>query len=410
MSEKRKPRHKNTHKPNLFIYGVLRIICRWLSYKRFGTVYRRNELRGKRGPIVVIANHQAAFDFVNLVRATNKKINIVASNSFYQTLPIKKMMDMVGIIPKQQFQTTLSDMRAMKSVVENDGILGIYPAGLMCEDGLSTPIPEATYAFLKWMRSDVYVIRSYGTYFCTPKWSEKRRRGRTVADVYRLFAKEELEGLDVEQIRCRTEEALAFDAYRENDELKIEYEGGDDIEGLENVLYVCPHCGREFTMSVRDVNTIYCTECGYEEKSDKCGMLTRTGEVGEEIRYVSDWARMVLEREIERVRAGEDVTLDYEADFYVVNKYKKKFEKTAEGRVVLNREFFILKGEGDLPVNVKVAASSFPSLPFSPGKYIEVQDGSDIYRCVFRDGKIAMKYINVLKALHAAKTFATEQK
>ena len=72
----------------------------------------------------------------------------------------------------------------MKAVVEEKGILVIYPAGLMCEDGLSTPIPNATFRFLQWMHADVYMAKTYGTYFCTPKWSKKRRRGRTYLDVY----------------------------------------------------------------------------------------------------------------------------------------------------------------------------------------------------------------------------------
>lgn len=396
-------RHKNLHKPNPVIYALMKLCCGWVSRVRFGAKFLRNELRGKRGPIVVIANHEAALDFVNMVRATSKKINIVASNSFYQTLPIKRFMDMVGVIPKQQFQTTLSDMRAMKSVVENEGILGIYPAGLMCEDGLSTPIPEATYAFLQWMRSDIYVIRSYGTYFCTPKWSPKRRKGKTLIDAYRLFTKEELAGLEVSEIKRRTEEALCFDAYRENERLGIEYRGGDNIEGLENVLYVCPHCGREFTMRVRDTNTIYCTECGFAEVSDRRGILTKVSEVGEEVRYVSDWASMIFNREAERIARGEDITLDFEADIQTVSKRLKRFVKIAEGRVVLSPESIVIHTGGLVPVDVKVPTSSFPSLPFSPGKYIEVQDGDNIYRCVFHDGKMAMKYINVLKALHAAK-------
>ena len=38
-----------------------------------------------------------------------------------------------------------------------------------------------------------------------------------------------------------------------------------------------------------------------------------------------------------------------------------------------------------------------PTLPFKPGKYLEVQQGKEIYRCVFSDGKLVMKYINLVK-------------
>lgn len=390
---------KRRHNP--IVYAALKLCTSFLSRARFHAKFVRNELRGKSGPIVVVANHQAAFDFVNMYASTGKKISVVASNSFYQTLPIKGLMDSVGIIPKQQFQTSPADMRAMKHVVDDGGILGIYPAGLMCEDGLSTPIPEATWRFLQWMRADVYVIRSTGTYFCTPKWSKIKRKGRTLIDVYRLFTKEELAELDVAEIKARGAAALDFDAYRENDELKIEYKNGDNIEGLENVLYVCPHCGREFTMRVRDKSVIYCTECGFAERSDRCGMLTKISEVGEELRYVSDWSKMIFAREHERTSGTEDITLAAETDFLMVNPKKKKFECVGEGKITLDREHFHLSGtKGGEPFELSIPTAAFPSLPFGPGKYIEVQDGEDIYRCMLRDGALAMKYINLLKAIH----------
>lgn len=401
---------KKKLKPNPFVYGFFRTCSCILSHTKFRSRIVRNELRGKKGPIVLVANHQAAFDFVNMARVTRRKVNMVVSNSFYQTLPIKGIMDKCGVIPKQQFQTTPIDIRMMKSVVDNGGILGIYPAGLMCEDGLSTPIPTATWRFLQWMRADVYVLRSAGTYFCTPKWSGIKRRGRTTVDVYRLFDKEELMALSVEEIRSRGSEALDFDAYRENDKLKIKYKNGDNIEGLENVLYICPHCGGEFTVKVRDKSTIYCTECGYAETSDKCGMLTLSADVGEEIRYVSDWARLVFRTEQERL-VKCDITLDEEAEILTVDPGKHKFRSAGEGRVILTRERISIVGKvGGEPFELSVPTTCFPSLPFSPGKYIEIQDGPDIYRCAFKRGEMAMKYINVLKAYHLEFEKNTEQK
>lgn len=389
-------------KYNPFVYAVLRLCTTYLSRKRFGAKYLRNELRGKKGPIVIIANHQAAYDFVNVYSATRSRISMVASNSFYRTLPVKGLMDKVGVIPKQQFQTMPSDMRAMKRVVDGGGILCIYPAGLMCEDGLSTPIPEATWKFLQWLGADVYVARSTGTYFCTPKWSTLKRRGKTLIDIYKLFDKEELSALEEAEIRRRGLEAIDFDAYRENDELKIEYKNGDNIEGLENVLYMCPHCGREFTMRVRNSSEIYCTECGFAERSDRCGMLTKVGDVGEEIRYVSDWARLIQARESEKIISGDEVLFDEETEIHTVDARAKRFKRTGEGRLILTGDSIILRGVlGGEPLDLSLPASSFPSLPFRPGAYVEVQSGADIYRCVLREGARSMKFISLLKCANA---------
>ena len=136
----------------------------------------------------------------------------------------------------------------MKEVIDAGEILAIYPAGLMCEDGLPTPLPTGTYQVLRWLRTDIYVARTVGMYFCMPKWTKGMRAGRTHLDVYKLFSREELESADLETVKRKTEEALGFDAYREQEQMTVRYGKGGCIEGLQNVLYTCPHCKTEFSM------------------------------------------------------------------------------------------------------------------------------------------------------------------
>jgi len=51
-------------------------------------------------------------------------------------------------------------------------------------------------------------------------------------------------------------------------------------------------------------------------------------------------------------------------------------------------------------VKLNVSIVNVPSLPFGPGRYFEIQDGEIIYRCCPDDGRIVMKYINMLKILY----------
>lgn len=244
-------------KPNLFCYRIAQAASWLVATFVFRRQILRNEIRGKKGPFVVIANHQAALDFVNLMGLSRRPMSFVISNAFYRALPLTGFMDRMGVIPKQQFQTSLKDMKRMKAVIDHGAPLVIYPAGLMCEDGLSTPIPRATYKFLKWLDVDIYVARVSGTYFAMPKWSGKLRPGRTEIDVYQLFRKEELAALELATIRERTEAAMRFDAYRDQEALQISY--SDNIEGLENVLCLAPAarrnspcgCGRRVPFSAR---------------------------------------------------------------------------------------------------------------------------------------------------------------
>jgi len=410
MQDEKGADNMKQNKRSILVYRFVQFLSWIVASLLFKRKILRNEIKGKKGPFVVIANHQASLDFVNLIGATRTPMTFVISHSFYSSLPIKGFMTRMGVIPKQQFQTTLRDMRRMREVIDRGDVLVIYPAGLMCEDGLSTPIPTATYQFLRWLRTDVYVARTSGTYFAMPKWTSGMRAGRTYLDIYKLFSKEELEAANLETVKQKTDEALDFDAYREQEKLLVKYQKNDDIEGLENVLYVCPHCKSEFTMQVKDKSTIFCTECGFAQKSDEYGFLHRVGEVGSEVRYVSDWSRMIYADLKDKIERGEDMTMCAATDVYMIDDKKPKFVEVGQGHVGLKADGFVIdatiRGE---QVHLEVPIVSFASLPFKPGKYLEIQNGDDIYRCVLEDGKLAMKFINLVKIYYEIHT-ATHEK
>ena len=143
-----------TKKPNMLVYRIMQGLSGIIARVVFRRRLLRNEIKDKKGPMVIIGNHEAALDFTTLVGATKQPITFVVSDSFYNTLPFRKYMKMIGVIPKQQFQTTIKEISMMRHAIKNDSILMFYPAGLMSEDGIATPIPQSTYAFLQWFPED----------------------------------------------------------------------------------------------------------------------------------------------------------------------------------------------------------------------------------------------------------------
>ena len=74
-------------------------------------------------------------------------------------------------------------------------------------------------------------------------------------------------------------------------------------------------------------------------------------------------------------------------------------EQTEEDVAQQNQDGIINEQE----VNMEIPIVNFASLPFKPGKYIELQSGENIYRCVLEDGKLAMKFINMVKIFYKLK-------
>ena len=192
-----------------------------------------------------------------------------------------------------------------------------------------------------------------------------------------------------------------FDAYREQENHPVKYSRGNDLRGLENVLYQCPHCQAEFTVENVDKDRLRCSACGYEQQSDEYGFLHKASARGKEIRYVSDWSRLIYHRLKETILGGELESLTAETAIHMIDYDKKKFFEVGQGILRLNSQDFHFEGRiRGQDVTLTVPIAGVPTLPFKPGKNMDLQQGSDIYRCVLSDGRLVMKFINMVKIFH----------
>ncbi len=391
----------NYRKPNPIIYGIFSFASKILSFLKFNLKIEKNELKGVKGSYVVIANHESALDFVNIVRVIKGRAHFVISNAFYKTFPFRFIVEKLGLIPKNQFQTMPSDLKQMKMVVDNGLPLVIFPAGLMPENGICTPIPKATGKALKWLNQDVYLAKSNGSYLTNPKWSSKWRKGKTTLKVEKFIAKEELSNITSEEIQEKVEEALYFDAYKSNDVEKVPFKNGDNVVGLENVLYKCPLCGKSYTIISEDKNVLKCVSCGYKVYSDKYGALYK--ENGKEgiFKFPSDWS-LYIEEEIEKkIDENPNYKLECVADVYILDEKKHKFVIGGNARLTLDKNGFKLNGmiDGE-KIEKDFFIKNYPSLPLKPGKSFEIQDGKTILRICPIVPKVCTEWVSTLEIFY----------
>jgi hypothetical protein len=197
------------------------------------------------------------------------------------------------------------------------------------------------------------------------------------------------------------EEHLSFDAYRHNEEEKVYYKNGDNVEGLEHVLYKCPVCEQEFTIEVKDKNKLSCKSCGYTVKSDNYGILSLIGGGEPMFKYPSDWHAYIEESVYEYVKDNPNFYYETRAELRTINEKKHKYETIGFGMIGFDYDKFVMEGtlRGE-PFREEIPTSAFPILPFRPGAYFEIQHGDEIYRCVPEDGRLTMKFINMVKIFY----------
>jgi ribosomal protein L37AE/L43A len=394
-------KEKRYKKINPFTFFILKTCSKFISKFKLNLKILRNDLNGNKGGVVILSNHEYPLDFVPICSAVNDKIHFVISNAMLKSMPIYKIMLSAGVIGKNQFATSVSSMRAMKAVLEDGKKLCLFPAGLMPEHGASTPVPKSTAKTIKWFDSDVYISKITGTYLSKPKWSSVFRKGKTTLEIYKLFSKEELKNIDTATLQSTIEKHLFFDAYRNNDKARVYYKNGDNVEGLETVLYKCPNCGKDYAIKVKDKNVLECTDCGYSVKSDNYGILHQNGKTPIIYKYVSDWYNYQEKCVFEKVSSTKDFKISTLCEIHKINDKKHKFEKVGDGEVTLNLENFIISGTVyNKDFYKEVFAQNFPMLPFIPGKRFEIQDGEDIYRIVPQNPIVTTEWILTLKAVH----------
>ena len=386
-------------KPNWFMYGIFSLCTKLYSKFFLNLKILKNELKGYKGSCVIIANHECVIDFMTL-GATLPKTNFVISSSFYNTLPIQGIMRMAGVLPKQQFQTSSNDLKKMKEVVDHNMPLAIYPAGIMSEQGLSTPIPESTGKFLKWLKQDVYVAKVKGTYLTKPKWSSKWRKGKTFIEIYKFLSKDEIANLSNEELFNLINKELIFDSYKNQEELMIKYKNGNNIEGLESVLYKCPKCGKEFSIINKD-NTLICTNCGNSATSDIYGFLNKVKEDDIIYKHPSDWAMEIEKQLYDEIINNDDFNLFDECEIYLLNDKKHKYEYAGNGTISLTKKLLTLIGNvNNEELNKEFLAHQYITLPFVPNKHFEIQDGSVSYRIKLKNHIQTTKWVWSLKNLY----------
>ena len=93
---------KKYKKPNAIIYGVFYIISKIVCFFKLVLKIKRNEVKGKKGGFVIIANHGSSIDFMPLCVAVKRRAHFVISNAFYSSLPIQPLLNSAGVIPKNQ--------------------------------------------------------------------------------------------------------------------------------------------------------------------------------------------------------------------------------------------------------------------------------------------------------------------
>ena len=178
---------------------------------------------------------------------------------------------------------------------------------------------------------------------------------------------------------------------------KVKFKNGDNLKGLEYVLFRCPHCLKEKTVVNKNDNLLVCEECGYSVKGNEYGLLESFNDSKVYFTSPSEWYCTMYNYYKNEILTNGEIILNNEVEILMINYKKKKYEVVGKGIVTLNKDIIILKGD----INKEFNISNYPYLPFIPGRHLDLQDGQDIYRLDFKEKYDITKFVMLVKIYHS---------
>ena len=334
--------HRNPHKPSGLLATVVRIASIPAMMKtKFSYTTERMELVGDQ-PCLILMNHSSFTDMkMAYAMLYPRKLGIVTTtDGFIGILGI--LMKYLGCIPTQKFVSDITLIRDMEYMLkENKASVLMYPEASYSFDGTATALPRKMGVLLKKLNVPVVTIITKGAFARDPLYNMLQlRKVKVSAHMKCLFTPEELKEKTVAELDEMLDKEFSFDNFAWQRDNNVVIDEPFRADGLERILYKCPHCGAEGKMEGKGIH-LTCHGCGKKWEMDTLGQLhALEGET--EYPHIPDW--YAWERSCVRKELEEGTySLDTDVDIGMMVNYKAIYT-VGQGHLTHGTEGFHLTG------------------------------------------------------------------
>lgn len=231
------------------------------TWQRKAKITKTNMESLKKTPYLLLANHNAFYDFKVATRAIfpRRATYVVALDGFIDR---ESIMREVGCIGTRKFITDVTVVKQIKrSLNELKHINILYPEARYSLVGTTAALPESLGKLVKLLKVPIVTLISQGHHLSQPVWNLKKRKVKTTAEMKYLLSPEQIEKLTVPEINKLINEAFMYDDYAWQKAHNVLIKAPNRAEGLEAPLYKCPACLAEGKHTTKGI-ALTCTNCG----------------------------------------------------------------------------------------------------------------------------------------------------
>lgn len=337
-----RPKHRDPLKPNYALQTLIQALSLPTLWKTGFTCQKHGfeKLKGNE-PILILMNHSS---FTDMKLASGifypRKYGIVTTSDAF--VGMEPLMRLVGCIPTQKFVNDITLIKDMEYLLKQKktSVL-MYPEASYSFDGRATALPRKMGVLLKKLGVPVVTVITQGAFARDPLYNGLQlRKVKVRADARVLFTPEELKTMSVAQLDAALDAQFSFDNFRYQQESGMIIDAPFRADGLNRILFRCPHCGAEGQTEGKGIHW-RCLACGKEYALTEHGFLEAT-DGDTRFDHVPDWyawQRQEVRRELE---AGT-YRLDREVEIGMMVDYKAIY-MVGQGRLTHDSQGFHLTG------------------------------------------------------------------
>ena len=379
---------------NVLYYGVRFYLC--LCGVRLKTV---NKIGKPEAPSIILCNHGSFIDFIYAAALLRKyKPHFIVARLYFYHSILGWLLRKVGAFPKSMFAMDMENAKNCLTVLRNQEILAMMPEARLSTTGRFEDIQGSTYSFIKKSGVNVYTIKIGGDYLADPKWGKGFRRGSLVeAELDILYTAEQVKDLSLEQLKQGIEQRLTYDEFQWlRQRPQLHYRSRRMAEGLENILTVCPVCGRKHTIATKK-DKVFCEHCGYlTSLNDRYGF--DDGFRFADLTQWYDWQTALLAEEIAE---NENFSLSSKVELRLPGTGNSLTRHGGHGVCTLTRDGLTYIGTKDgETVELHFTLQRIYRLLFGAGVNFEIYDGTQILFFVPEEKRSAVDWYLASRILH----------
>lgn len=322
------------------IWSILRrLVYPYLKIK-FGYTYEK--AKDLPETYIVLSNHTTDFDPIFVAMSFPKFMHFVASEHVARWNFLSTLINFAfAPIWRYKGSVAASTVIDVFKKVKDKKNVALFAEGARTWDGVTGSILPSTGKMVKKARCGLVTYKIVGGYFASPRWSQSNtRKGYVHGAPVNVYTQEQLEEMTVDEINEAINRDLYEDAYERQLQEPKKYTGKDLAKYMENLLFICPKCGKIDTIQTCH-NKVTCSACDLSFTYNEYGMLE--GSNFKTVKELSDWQRL----EVENIAKTDAIYTASGGRMITVKKHEETL--VAEGPITLSSSSLIC-GDIEMPL------------------------------------------------------------